>query len=185
MRTPLHNPRHERFALAHAKGATKTDAYYEAFGTKSRVNASKLAARPEVRSRIQHLVKTTSEDAIEQIGITKTGLLRGLVDMWSVSVVEVEVAKKAWDAEEDKSKVSPEHVRVLRLANGIRHSMFGCVVSLPDKVSVAEKIARIAGWYAEDQNGKDSAGAAAKGADALAEIVALARRKGSLEQPDE
>lgn len=51
----LHNPRHEAFAQARAKGALLNDAYEDAGFAPDRAHASRLAGRDEVAARIAEI----------------------------------------------------------------------------------------------------------------------------------
>ena len=58
----LHNPRHEAFAQARAKGALLNDAYEDAGFAPDRAHASRLAGRDEVAARIAE-IKAERADA--------------------------------------------------------------------------------------------------------------------------
>src|ERR1700679_3300819 len=61
---PLENPRHELFAQRVAAGSSYKDAYEAAFPKptlSARHHASRLAALPEVRARVQRLTRAAAE----------------------------------------------------------------------------------------------------------------------------
>lgn len=66
----LKNAKHERFAQGVAEGKTATDAHEAAGFKRNDGNASKLAARPEVRARVKEITGAAAEKVgigIEQV----------------------------------------------------------------------------------------------------------------------
>ena len=180
---PLANARHESFAQALAGGngakpLPQVEAYERVYGSRNDGNANRLLKGNE---RIQQRVKWLQEQAAgmvaEQLGLTKIGLAKRLLEMLDTPPTEVLEAVNVWA--ENRAALTDEQKGKLRLASGVKAGMFGYEVKLSEKAAVAEKLAKIMGWYAEDNAAAAQAAAAASQAGTLAEIVALARRQGS------
>jgi hypothetical protein len=88
----LLNPKHEKVAMALARGAGVCDAYVSAGFKRNPASASKLCAKPEIRSRVAELVEfrnklsiqneiITSRDIAAKLGITKEKILKSVWDV--------------------------------------------------------------------------------------------------------
>ena len=193
---PLPSRRHEAAVLLAARGdRSLAQCYAAVYGGKStdasvRTMSGRLFAKVDVSARLEWIKKQVSEQVVESLGLTRIGLCRSLLDMFQASPLDIAmIVAKAADKDTAQT-LKPEELDKIKLASAVEPGMFGWKVKLSDKVAVAREIASIMGWHSEDQSAaktaaanEEAAKAAASQANALGELVALARRQGSFGDP--
>lgn len=157
----LDNPRHELFCQELAKGTRQDAAYLAAGYNGDKTSASRLAAQPEIRARVQELLAAIAERAeisremvVRELGrigfsdirsmFTKTGAMKRIEDLdddTAAAIASVEVVTKRVPGG-DAAEV--EHVAKIKTW---------------DKRAALVDIAKMQGWHIErhELTGKDGA----------------------------
>ena len=156
MAGPLSNRRHELFAVALAGGATEQAAYEKAGYEGDRGNAARLTANDSVRARVAELQGEVAKEAV--FGITAA--IQFCVDVINTPVGQVD----------QNSRLCQEHtVDTIGGSKG-GERIVRTKVKMPSKMDAIEKLAKLMGWYREDQTRE-------KEVDALAALLqSIAKR---------
>lgn len=192
---PLPSRRHEAAVLLAARGdRSLAQCYAAVYGGKStdasvRTMSGRLFAKADVSARLEWIKNQVSEAVVEELGLTRIGLCKTLLEMLHASPLDIAMIV-ARAVGEDAKELKPDDLPKIKLASGVEPGLYGWKVKLSDKVAVAREIASIMGWHAEAQSAakaaaanEEAAKAAASQANALGELVALARRQGSFGDP--
>lgn len=136
----LSNPKHEKVAQSLARGAGVCDAYVSGGFKRNPANASKLAAKPEMKARVAELVefrnrlllqneiKASAEIAMD-MGITKRKILEKLWDVAETCLKGTPIFDK--EGNETGRKIdAPGATRALQLIGMESYSMFAEKVEL-------------------------------------------------------
>lgn len=187
---PLPSARHEMFVQTLARGQCSQAAAHasvyggDAHSATAMTNAARLLRNARIAARLDWIRKQSAAAVMEELGITKTGLCRRLLEMLDAPPHLVALAAAdAMDASKEKQLTDGQR-HLLKLASSVEPTMYGWKVKLSDKVSVARELASIMGWRSEDVSAATAADAAKQSAEGLAALVALARRQGSFAQAE-
>ena len=145
MAGPLSNRRHELFAVALAGGATEQAAYEKAGYEGDRGNAARLTANDSIRARVAELQGQVADKATVDVATVCEKLTAIILAPPS-----------------EASETNP--------LCEVRMSKAGPYYAFPDKLGAIKELAKLMGWYREDQTRE-------KEVDALAALLqSIAKR---------